>query len=138
MKILNEQTAEILNENRLEGNVKGKENVEDKLYKSILYQMEVEKVYLLPDLSLVKLSQIVGTNTSYLSKVVNHRFGSNFRTLVNKYRVVYAIGLMRDAGEGCSIDEVLRQSGFVSRSVFYDAFLRVMGKPPSRCFEEKK
>ena len=115
-----------------------KKDFEEDLYQNVLYQLEERKIYLMPDLSLIKFSQIVGTNTSYLSKVVNHRFGCNFRTLVNKYRVAYAIGLMRDLGEGCSIDEVLRQSGFASRSVSYDAFLRVMGKPPSRCLEEKK
>ena len=114
-----------------------KKDFEEDLYQNVLYQLEERKIYLMPDLSLIKFSQIVGTNTSYLSKVVNHRFGSNFRTLLNKYRVAYAIELMQNFGEGWNINEVSRQSGFVSRSVFYDAFLKVMGKPPSRYFEEK-
>jgi AraC-like DNA-binding protein len=114
-----------------------KKDFEEDLYQNVLYQLEERKIYLMPDLSLIKFSQIVGTNTSYLSKVVNHRFGCNFRTLVNKYRVAYAIKLMQNIGEGCSIDEISRRSGFFSRSVFYDAFLKVMGKSPSRCLEEK-
>ena len=114
-----------------------KKDFEEDLYQNVLYQLEERKIYLMPDLSLIKFSQIVGTNTTYLSKVVNHRFGSNFRTLVNRYRVAYAIELMQNIGEGCSIDEVLRRSGFVSRSVFYDAFLKAMGKPPSKYLEEK-
>ena len=98
-----------------------KKDFEEDLYQNVLYQLEERKIYLMPDLSLIKFSQIVGTNTTYLSKVVNHRFGCNFRTLVNKYRVAYAIKLKQNIGEGCSIDEISRPSGFFSRSVFYDA-----------------
>ena len=65
MENLNEQTTEKMNRNRLGESMKDKQNVEDWLYENILYQMEMEKVYLLPDLSLIKFSQIVGTTISF-------------------------------------------------------------------------
>ena len=56
-----------MNENLKGSALKGNEerlSLEDRLYDSILYQLEVKKVYLSSDLSLIRLSQIVGTNTT--------------------------------------------------------------------------
>lgn len=46
-----------------EGNSRRK--VDYEIYKSIVYNLEVRKVFLDPKLSLVKFSSIVGTNTIY-------------------------------------------------------------------------
>ena len=35
------------------------------------------------------------------------------------------------------LETVIRQSGFASRSVFYDAFLRVKGVSPNRYLEQE-
>ena len=64
--------------------------VDFEIYKSILYNLEIRKVYLDSKLSLEKFSSIVGTNTTYLSNAVNNYFGCNFKQLLNKYRVEYA------------------------------------------------
>ena len=67
-----------------EGNSRRK--VDYEIYKSIVYNLEVRKVFLDPKLSLVKFSSIVGTNTTYLSNVVNHYFKCNYKHLLNKCR----------------------------------------------------
>uniref|UniRef100_UPI00263796FB helix-turn-helix domain-containing protein n=1 Tax=uncultured Phocaeicola sp. TaxID=990718 RepID=UPI00263796FB len=64
--------------------------VDFEIYKSILYNLEIRKVYLDSKLSLEKFSSIVGTNTTYLSNAVNNYFGCNFKQLLNKYRIEYA------------------------------------------------
>ena len=48
--------------------------VDFEIYKSILYNLEIRKVYLDSKLSLEKFSSIVGTNTTYLSNAVNNYF----------------------------------------------------------------
>lgn len=63
MKFLGEQMNENLKGSALKGNEE-RLSLEDRLYDSILYQLEVKKVYLSSDLSLIRLSQIVGTNTT--------------------------------------------------------------------------
>ena len=68
--------------------------VDFEIYKSILYNLEIRKVYLDSKLSLEKFSSIVGTNTTYLSNAVNNYFGCNFKQLLNKYRVEYAKSLL--------------------------------------------
>lgn len=60
MKFLTEQMNENLKDSSFKKTVE-RLDMEDKLHDSVLYQLEVKKVYLLPDLSLTKLSQIVGT-----------------------------------------------------------------------------
>ena len=47
--------------------------VDFEIYKSILYNLEIRKVYLDSKLSLEKFSSIVGTNTTYLSNAVSNR-----------------------------------------------------------------
>ena len=103
--------------------------VDFEIYKSILYNLEIRKVYLDSKLSLEKFSSIVGTNTTYLSNVVNHYFKCNYKHLLNKYRILHAKHLI-DNNE-CDITELDKRCGFTSRSVFYDAFGKIMGIPPA-------
>ncbi|WP_195289373.1 helix-turn-helix domain-containing protein [Phocaeicola massiliensis] len=72
---------------------------------------------------------VFGTNTTYLSNVVNHYFKCNFKHLLNKYRILHAKHLI-DNNE-CAITELDKRCGFTSRSVFYDAFGKIMGIPPA-------
>ena len=115
-------------------------SIEEDLYKNVLNQFEEKRIYLMQDLSLIKLSQIVGTNTSYLSGVINKYFGMNFRKLVNTYRIGYATKLLRKKDNETTkrLDEIIRLSGYTSRSVFYDAFYRVVGRTPQQYIREEE
>ena len=117
-----------------------KKDMEEVLYKNVLYQFEERKIYLMPDISLIKLSQIVGTNTSYLSSVVNQYFRMNFRKLVNTYRIGYAKRLLRERKdeEAMRLEEIIQLSGYSARSVFYDAFYRVVGMTPQQYMKEEE
>lgn len=72
------------------------------IYKCILYQLEIRQVFLDATLSLKKLSELVDTNQTYLSNVVNKYFGCNLKELLNTYRVEYAKELLRS--NKCSLD----------------------------------
>lgn len=99
------------------------------LHENILFVLENRKVYLDKTISLAKLSQMLFTNTTYLSKVVNRFFGCNLKTLLNRYRVEYAKALLKD--EDCNMDELPSQCGFVSRSTFYAAFMKFQHMTPT-------
>lgn len=100
----------------------------DEIYRKVLLNFDEKKVYLDPSLSLIKLSEIVGTNTTYLSNTINNYCGCNLRTFINKYRIDEAKKLL---GTGdCNMKELHRLSGFASRSAFYAAFQRVVGTSP--------
>jgi AraC-like DNA-binding protein len=100
------------------------------IYKKVCACMEKDKVYLDPRLSLVRLGVIVGTNTTYLSNAINNCFGRNFRTLVNDYRIRYAVNLIKNGHQVQSIRGLHLMCGFTSVSVFYDAFKRRVGISP--------
>ena len=72
-----------------------KRKVDCELYKYVLYYLEVRQVFLDPKLSLKKLSEMIETNQTYLSNVVNRYFGCHLKELVNTYRVEYAKELLR-------------------------------------------
>ena len=78
--------------------------VDCNIYKGILYQLEIRQVFLDTSLSLKKLSELLETNQTYLSNVVNKYFGCNLKELVNSYRVEYAKELL-DSGR-CTLNDL--------------------------------
>ena len=110
--------------------------VDFEIYKSILYNLEIRKVYLDSKLSLEKFSSIVGTNTTYLSNAVNNYFGCNFKRLINSYRVVRAKELLD--GKDCPVNELFSRCGFASKSVFYVAFRKVVGMTPLQYISQSR
>ncbi len=100
------------------------------LYKYVLYYLEVRQVFLDPKLSLKKLSEMIETNQTYLSNVVNRYFGCHLKDLINTYRVEYAKELLRFGT--CTLEELPQKCGFLSRSAFYNSFKKVTGVSPKR------
>lgn len=110
--------------------MKGRSNreIDSLIYKNLLYQLEIKKVFLDSELSLKKLSAMIDTNQTYLSNVVNRYFECNLKGLLNRYRVEYVKELLR---AGCSILENLpKKCGFASKSPFYAAFKKITGMTP--------
>ncbi|WP_455665742.1 helix-turn-helix domain-containing protein [Phocaeicola sp.] len=100
------------------------------IYKGILYQLEIRQAFLDSKLSLKKLSEMIDTNQTYLSNVVNRYFGCNLKELVNRYRVEYAKELL--CAGGCSLEVLPKRCGFASKSPFYVAFSKIVGVSPLR------
>ena len=62
--------------------------VMDKLQRKVIQKIVVEKCYRDKNYSARQLAQDLGTNTRYISAVVNNRFHKNYTELVNGYRAV--------------------------------------------------
>ena len=78
-----------------------------------------------------QLAQDLGTNTRYISAVVNNRFHKNYTELVNGYRVEEAMSLMVDRRyQKTNIEDISAMVGFSNRQSFYAAFYRFVGKTP--------
>lgn len=100
------------------------------IYKEVLYNLDSKQIYLDPSLSLIKLSSVVGTNTTYLSNSINKYFGCNFKTLINRYRVEYCKKLLGANPASVPIKEISKKCGFSSVSAFYSSFKKVTGISP--------
>ena len=104
---------------------------EDQRYaicKEVLDNLNINKVYLDPKLSLTKFCSIVGTNTTYLSNAVNRCFGCNLKYLINWYRVQYAKSLV--LGTPGKMRGLPSACGFASKSAFYASFKKIEGLTP--------
>lgn len=99
------------------------------IYENMCFLLDSRKIYLDKDISLVRLSQMLYTNTTYLSRVINKYFGCNLKALLNRYRVKHAKDLLGD--EKCNMEELPAQCGFSSRSAFYNAFVRFEHMTPT-------
>ena len=108
--------------------------IRDVIKSKVISFLEEKRAYLDPTMSLLKLSSITSTNTTYLSITVNECFGCGFRTLINKYRVEHAIERMKV--EGAVTASLYKGCGFTSRSVFYSSFKQITGMTPLQLLKQ--
>ena len=99
--------------------------------------MELEKIYLDADLSLQRLSSILGIRPHQLSEILNDRLDTNFRSFVNSYRIDAAKKLLLE-NDAMSIYRAALQCGFNSKTVFNTAFLKSEGMTPTQFRETSK
>ncbi|MGM9816812.1 MAG: helix-turn-helix domain-containing protein [Lepagella sp.] len=95
--------------------------------------MESQKPFCSPDLNLSQLSQLVGSNSKYVSQVINDVFKKNFATFVNEYRINLACDRFANDEEygNYSIEGIGQSVGFRSGANFTSVFKKITGISPS-------
>lgn len=106
---------------------KGKE-----LFDRLELLMVKDKLYLDGKLSVDKLAETVGSNRSYLSRIINEYSGYNFNNFVNSYRVNEAVRILSDPEADIPLKALATELGYNTLTTFYSSFQREMGMPPSR------
>ncbi len=103
----------------------------EELYQRIMAKFIVEKKYRDPDYSAQKLATELGTNTRYISAVVNLRYQDNYSQMVNEFRIKDAMYLLKDKhAQKMTMQEVATSVGFANRQSFYAAFYKRTGLSP--------
>jgi YesN/AraC family two-component response regulator len=103
----------------------------DELQEKIMKIIVFDKKYRDKDYSAKQLAEDIGTNTRYISAVVNSRFHCNFTSFVNKYRIDDAMSILVDKRyQDLNVEEVGTMVGFSNRQSFYASFFRVLGMTP--------
>ena len=100
------------------------------LMESFKELMAEKKPYLDSRISIDTVAARLGTNKTTLSKLINDRFGMNFRQLLNSYRVKEAVDLFSN-DSSLSIEDLRKASGFNSVSTFTSSFSRFTGYTPA-------
>ncbi|MBQ3244355.1 MAG: AraC family transcriptional regulator [Bacteroidaceae bacterium] len=104
----------------------------DELFDKILNIIIIEKRYRDKDFSAKELAKMLGTNTRYISAVINSRFNTNFSSLINEYRIKEALHRLTDKRyTDLTIEEIGTIVGFANRQSFYASFYRIMGETPN-------
>lgn len=103
----------------------------DTLMNRIIDYIGNKKMYKDKSYSAKRLAIDIGTNTRYVSAVLNVRFGMNYTSFVNRYRVSEAMMLLKDEQyRGLTMEDISAMVGFANRQSFYAAFYRFEGVTP--------
>lgn len=107
------------------------EEKSQELYDKVCLLMKDQKLYRDRQLSRDSLAEMLGTNHTYLSKVINEKAGMNFSQFVNSYRLNEALRLLSDKSRSTDSMKVLAQElGYSSVSTFYKLFRNRVGMSP--------
>lgn len=103
----------------------------DELKEKILNIIVMQKKYKDKNYSARKLAEDLGTNTRYISAVVNVKFHMNYTSFVNKYRIEEAMSILVDKRyQDLKMEEVSDMVGFSNRQSFYASFYKIMKMTP--------
>jgi AraC-like DNA-binding protein len=79
------------------------------------------------------MSKEIQTNTSYLSKIINHHYQKSFSSYINELRINYVLIRIREDKlfRRYSIQSMANDIGFKSKESFNSAFKKHTGILPS-------
>lgn len=108
-----------------------------------LSEFESNKKYLLPNLKQTDLAKQFGSNSSYLSKIINFYKGKNFSQYINDMRIDYAVNKLKKDKKfrKYTIKAISEEVGFNNSESFAKAFYNNTGLQPSyfiKKIEEKE
>lgn len=79
-----------------------------------------------------KVAEILGTNRTYLSRIINEQSKLSFTHYVNRFRIEEAIRLLSDPNNETPMKAISAELGFNSISTFYNLFQSSVGMTPSQ------
>lgn len=98
-----------------------------------LKKFEAKKGFIQKGLTLNRLAQQLGTNSSYLSQVINEHKGGNFNKYLSQLRINYITNLLFEDKKYLkyNIETLARECGIASRQNFSDLFYEINGIRPA-------
>ncbi len=103
----------------------------DELKEKIIDVIFTQKKYKDKTYSAKKLAAALGTNTRYISAVVNVQFHMNYTSFVNKYRIEEAMAMLVDSRyKDMNMEDISDTVGFSNRQSFYASFYKINGCTP--------
>ena len=106
------------------------------LARLINQHMKTQESYLNPQLTLPELAGKLSISPHILSQVLNETLNQNFFEFVNSFRIEKAKTLLLDSNKS-SVIQVAMDSGFNSKTAFYTAFRKRLGKTPRQWCQQQ-
>ena len=105
----------------------------DELYKRMEYLLHNEQIFKNSDLRLDDLALKMGSNRTYVSRVINNKTDNNFCDYINSHRVAHAKNMLSSEDENqLSLEDIAMESGFSSLSSFYRIFKKMEETTPAK------
>lgn len=114
-----------------------KSNLNDEQRETLAFriqqQLDSADVVCQQDFNLSKLAKLVDSNTTYVSQVINEKYGTTFSNVLGRIRIKEACRRMNDSENygNVTIEAIATGVGFKSRTSFVNAFKREVGLMPS-------
>ncbi|MDY8135958.1 AraC family transcriptional regulator [Aquimarina sp. 2201CG5-10] len=93
------------------------------------------KPYKNPNLKLTDVAKELGISTHQFSQLLNDNLKKSFSTFINEYRIEEAKQIIK-SNTKYTLDAIGNESGFNSKSTFYNSFKQVVGMTPSKYREQ--
>ncbi len=102
------------------------------LYGEICRLMDDERLYAESQLTRERMAELLGTNRTYLTRVIKEKTGMNYLQFVNSYRINEAIRILSDKDKvNYPLKQIWSDLGFSSPSTFFKLFQQTVGITPS-------
>ena len=93
--------------------------------------MSEDKIYRSNEVSLDKLASMLGTNRTYISRVINRYADKSFWGYINMYRIADATSMLSDPDNDIPIKNIYEILGYNSPASFFRVFKDEVGCSPS-------
>jgi len=113
-----------------------KDEMQDELLDKILMLMKDTSIICDTEFSLDKLAELVQSNHTYVSQVINAALKKNFRSFLNDYRIREAQRLFSELDlTKYTLASIAYQVGYKSPTTFRNAFKEITGVTPNFYFK---
>lgn len=102
------------------------------LFRKLERIMREEKIYKDNTITKDKVAELLGTNRTYLSRIINEQSKLSFTHYVNSFRIEEAIRLLSDPANQTPLKAISAELGFNSIATFYNLFQSAVGMTPSQ------
>lgn len=103
----------------------------EELMDKIINILLIQQKYKDKNYSAKQLADDLGTNTRYISAVVNVKFKTNYTSFVNKFRIEEAMTILASKKyQDLNMEDISEMVGFANRQSFYASFYRINGMTP--------
>lgn len=99
------------------------------LAKHLRQLMEEDHIFLKPSVFIDDVAAMMGTNRTYVSRLMHQEYGQTFTDFVNNARIMYSKKLLLSTD--MTVEEVALSSGFPSASAFCRVFKRITETTPT-------
>ena len=103
----------------------------------LLVLLRKDEIFKDPELNNEKVCEMLGTNRTYLWKVINHDLNTTFYKLINTYRLNKATTMMKDTQHRkMPLKNIAEICGFKSLRAFSVLFKQTYSKTPTEWRKE--
>ena len=102
------------------------------LFRQLEKAMREDKIYQDKTLNKDRVAELLGTNRTYLSRIINEQAQTSFTHYINHFRIEEAVRQLSDPTNDIPLKALASELGFNSISTFYNLFQSSVGMTPAQ------